>query len=430
MPEISVIVPIYNAVANLDRCVKSILSQSYTDIEIVLVDDGCDDGSNDICDKYARLDRRVRVLHQDNNGVSAARNKGLDIAIGKYISFVDADDWLEPDMLAVTRYYMLVNPKVDICGVNCYVHNTNGNFRQMFSDEKPIYIDENIGYDMLFNASHKEQWGKLYRRKTFMGIRYDETLRVGEPLVANVEIIKRRPIICFLPYKGYHYSISYNSLSKHATERYVGDYIKALMTVWDSFIHENKFRSILENIFVNLLTSITMRLIIENQKNNFKNIERCITFFHTQKENIQMLNLSHKQKEICSRLAEGDIEKISRQINCWYDNYQERMLLFATKFKSIYIYGCGHLGQKIGKFLSKQRIPFSFVVSSSSPPFVIDIDGKKRQCESIDDLSENRDDTGIIMAMTEKSLLEVQPVLNRLGYKNLFNGNELGLHQP
>ncbi len=94
---ISVIVPIYNTDKYLDKCIKSIIQQTWTNLQIILVDDGSSDSSGEICDKYASMDSRIQVIHQKNSGVSAARNKGLQNAVGKYIAFVDADDFLPAD---------------------------------------------------------------------------------------------------------------------------------------------------------------------------------------------------------------------------------------------------------------------------------------------------------------------------------------------
>ena len=98
--QISVIVPVYNAGQHLDRCIKSILCQSFVDFELLLINDGSSDDSASICDNYASGDNRIRVFHQNNTGVSAARNLGLKEMRGKYLAFVDADDYVSPYYLA------------------------------------------------------------------------------------------------------------------------------------------------------------------------------------------------------------------------------------------------------------------------------------------------------------------------------------------
>lgn len=94
---VSVIVPVYNVEEHLGRCVDSILSQTYSNLEIILVDDGATDSSGQICDEYSKKDPRIRVTHKKNGGLSSARNAGIDIARGDYLEFVDSDDWIEPD---------------------------------------------------------------------------------------------------------------------------------------------------------------------------------------------------------------------------------------------------------------------------------------------------------------------------------------------
>lgn len=101
MPEISVVVPVYQVEKYLARCIESILAQTYTDFEVILVDDGSFDNSGDICEKYAISDSRIRVIHKKNGGLSSARNAGLDVAVGEYVTFIDSDDVIHPQYLEV-----------------------------------------------------------------------------------------------------------------------------------------------------------------------------------------------------------------------------------------------------------------------------------------------------------------------------------------
>ena len=98
MPQISVIVPVYNVQRYLRRCVDSILSQTFSNLEVILVDDGSPDRCGAICDEYAAADPRVKVIHKPNGGLSSARNAGIEAAAGEYLAFVDSDDWLDADM--------------------------------------------------------------------------------------------------------------------------------------------------------------------------------------------------------------------------------------------------------------------------------------------------------------------------------------------
>ena len=98
MPKLSVIIPIYNTEKYLRDCIESILAQTFTDFELILVDDGSADRSGAICDEYCQLDGRIKVIHQKNGGVTVARKRGTEAASGDYISFIDSDDWIEPNM--------------------------------------------------------------------------------------------------------------------------------------------------------------------------------------------------------------------------------------------------------------------------------------------------------------------------------------------
>lgn len=99
LPKVSIIIPVYKAESYLHRCIDSILAQTFADWELLLIDDGSPDRSGDICDEYAVKDKRIRVYHKKNGGVSSARQKGLDMARGEYVIHVDPDDWVEPSML-------------------------------------------------------------------------------------------------------------------------------------------------------------------------------------------------------------------------------------------------------------------------------------------------------------------------------------------
>ena len=117
---ISVIVPVYNVELLLDRCVSSITNQTFTNLEIILVDDGSTDGSGMICDLWSDKDTRVKVIHKKNGGLASARNAGLVLASGNYISFVDSDDWISPEMLRILYEKINLN-NADIAVCNYYV---------------------------------------------------------------------------------------------------------------------------------------------------------------------------------------------------------------------------------------------------------------------------------------------------------------------
>lgn len=126
MTQISIIVPVYNCEQFLAPCIDSILEQTYNNLEVILVDDGSSDGSSAICDRYTEQDCRVRCIHQKNSGAAAARNKGLDVASGAYVAFVDSDDWIDPEMYG-TMMQAAVEQDCDLVICDCVKEFHNGN---------------------------------------------------------------------------------------------------------------------------------------------------------------------------------------------------------------------------------------------------------------------------------------------------------------
>ncbi len=173
MSKISVIVPIYNVEKYLDRCVSSIVGQTFRDFELILVDDGSPDGCPAICDEYAEKDSRIRVIHKENGGLSSARNAGLDIARGEYISFIDSDDYISERMLEAL-FGAIERAGADICScgiVNVYEDGTEGiwNIKDMIGDSEAflrgLYDD---------SAVPVAACNKLYKRELWSEMRFPE----------------------------------------------------------------------------------------------------------------------------------------------------------------------------------------------------------------------------------------------------------------
>lgn len=173
---ISVIVPVYNVDSFLNKCVDSILMQTYTNLEIILVDDGSHDNCSVICDSYAQKDSRVRVIHQKNRGISAARNSGMDIATGDYISFVDSDDYLSPFFYEYLMDAIKKNPEVGVVGCQ-YYRDEDGvikPYTRYKVDEPTIYSYNHFCEDTLLGNLSVVVWNKLYNASLLQEIRFRE----------------------------------------------------------------------------------------------------------------------------------------------------------------------------------------------------------------------------------------------------------------
>lgn len=172
---ISVIIPIYKVEAYLEKCIESVRSQTYKDIEIILVDDGSPDNCGAVCDRYQKMDERIKVLHKENGGLSDARNKGLDIATGEYVLFVDSDDFIHPNMIELL-YCSLQETDADIsvCGFKTVSEEYKISFDSGVKQGKREVFE---GQEVMNQLQHKNlltvvAWNKLYKRKLFADIRY------------------------------------------------------------------------------------------------------------------------------------------------------------------------------------------------------------------------------------------------------------------
>lgn len=191
MPEISVIVPVYNVEKYLNRCINSILAQTFTDFELILVDDGSTDNSPKICDEYAKNDHRVVVIHKENGGVSSARNMGLKYAASEYVTFIDADDEVL-DTYLMNLYKYNEYDYVVSGAVHKYINENNNLIKENathFDDSKGTHINE-LPKDFFYNGIIHPCWGKLYKREIIIknNIKF-QSVRCSEDSLFNLQYL-------------------------------------------------------------------------------------------------------------------------------------------------------------------------------------------------------------------------------------------------
>ena len=181
-PVLSIIVPIYNVEQWLSACIDSVLSQTFLDWELILVNDGSSDRSGAICDEYATRDARIRVIHKANGGVNTARNAGIQASNGEYITFIDADDaFYTPDTLEKNMRYMIedINKEIDVVSMPQYLQQEDGSFvtkplqfkNQILKDKKELFLNWYTG--IIIDGAN---WGKIFRKKIFDGWKLTEDL--------------------------------------------------------------------------------------------------------------------------------------------------------------------------------------------------------------------------------------------------------------
>lgn len=231
-PTVSIIVPVYNAEKTLKRCVNSIINQSYKDWELLLIDDGSTDDSSVICDEYEQKDNRIRAFHKQNEGVSSARNVGLDNAIGEWVTFIDSDDWIEKKMLNISN----IISNVDL--ICCY-YIAEG-WKEWVSDpyKNKIYKD-NMMDEFLTECLLKSVfiWGKFFKRNLIekYKMRFDTNLSYSEDTLFIYSYICYIKSVQTFSDSFYHYDKNESSLSKRCEDwqRY-SDTLERELTVIDN----------------------------------------------------------------------------------------------------------------------------------------------------------------------------------------------------
>ncbi len=211
-PRISVIVPVYKAERYLQECINSILNQTFTDLELILVDDGSPDNSGAICDEYAEKDKRVKVFHQENRGVSAARNLGIDNAKGEYITFVDSDDYIESYTLEIL-YYDIISNKADI---SCaHGRSKYSDTKEALEKSKQIIWRDNdaIKKSLLDHSATYSSCRKLYKKEFINDIRFEEGRKIHEDSFFVFCCCLKKPVFVMRNVFVYHYRENPDSAS-------------------------------------------------------------------------------------------------------------------------------------------------------------------------------------------------------------------------
>ena len=215
-PVVSVIVPVYNAQKSLARCIDSILNQTFKDFELILLDDGSTDTSGEICDRYAEIDERVRVIHKENSGVSDTRNRGLDIAEGKYLQFLDSDDWITPEAtglfvrtveenqcdMVIADFYRVIGERVSQKGAI----EEDGLMDQVTFAENMLQKPADFYYGVLWNKLYKREIVESYR------LRMDSSVSGCEDFMFNLEYVRHIRSVYALKVPVYYYVKTKGSL--------------------------------------------------------------------------------------------------------------------------------------------------------------------------------------------------------------------------
>lgn len=236
MEKISIIVPIYNVEKYLERCIESILKQTYTNIELILVNDGSLDKCGTICDEYAEKDNRIKVIHKINSGLSSARNAGLSIATGNYIAFIDSDDWIKEDMVAYL-YFLIKKYEADISICGYFAVDKKFKMNHNFETEKIDLFDKNEILNLYFRVDKNVRgimfvWRRLYRKEILQGISFTEGM-TSEDIDFSYRIFNRCEKCVVGNLKKYFYNLENNN---SITRSKVGEKNFHSLDMWNKVI--------------------------------------------------------------------------------------------------------------------------------------------------------------------------------------------------
>lgn len=255
-PKVSVIVPVYRVEKYLHRCVDSILQQTYSNLEVILVDDGSPDRCGIICDDYADKDSRILVIHQENLGLAMARNKGLNVSTGEFILFVDSDDYIHHKMIETMVNNLLeTSSDVCICGRHRFSSETSVDEDQLFQnfqEEKKFFTKKHALVHLFTDMSliRHAAWDKIYKKSIYENIFFPEG-KYYEDGATTFRLLSKCEKISYISDPFYYYAINPNSITEQKyTEKHAIDHMNVLSSAIQYFQNtEFETAAIIWNIF-------------------------------------------------------------------------------------------------------------------------------------------------------------------------------------
>lgn len=202
--KLTIIIPVYNVEATLERCIESVVHQDFNDYELILVDDGSPDSSPAICDKWAVKDQRIHVIHKENGGLSDARNAGLDIAQGDYITFIDSDDFIDPHTYTPLMSYLEDHPKTDILEYPAVLFYNSEKQEDLRFPNQTVYHDMEDYWYHEKAYEHSYAWNKLYRKSLFDEARFPTGV-VFEDICTLHKLLEKTQVLATINQGCYYY---------------------------------------------------------------------------------------------------------------------------------------------------------------------------------------------------------------------------------
>lgn len=321
MAEVSIIVPVYQVENYIRQCVDSILSQTFTDFELILVDDGSKDGSGQICDEYAGKDERVKVIHQENGGLSEARNTGMDQMVGNYFMFVDSDDYIAPTMVE-KLYKSILSEDADIAVCNFLYYFENDKKKSFSTRVKSEILS---GKEIFYRRKNERNygiwtvaWNKLYKSGTFGKVRFPYGKYHEDEFWAN-EIYQMDITVIIIPECLYYYRQRDNSIMGKKCIARNFDIIEAFQERISVYLKEQKY---VDQAYKVLIFSLEY---LEESK-------RLIT---NSKEKKRFIQAEKRTKEIIKQLKKRQLSNIQRISLVFIDMNPCLVFAVGMKFRGV-----------------------------------------------------------------------------------------------
>ena len=268
MDKISIIIPIYNVEAYLGQCIETVLRQTYPELEILLIDDGSKDSSGKICDNYAEKDQRIIVIHKENGGLSDARNAGIDRATGKYLAFIDSDDYVHPQYIELLyRTITASDSDMVICGFKEVAEQEIVEYRSIAEGAvkwKALQGREKLAQLLDNNLQTVVAWNKMYRCKLWKQLRYPKG-RLQEDEFVIHHLLEQADRVCYLEETLYYYRQREKSIMSHVSLKNIWDGYDALMEREQFFIEKKEKEAYKENLINQLYYAVGHYKYVEQE---------------------------------------------------------------------------------------------------------------------------------------------------------------------
>lgn len=305
-PLISIVIPVYNAEKTLERCVDSVLQQSLSDYEAILIDDGSKDRSGAICDQYASTDQRIRVVHQSNCGVSCARNAGIEVAHGTYITFLDSDDWIAPTHLE--QYYHAMTQFACDVVIGGYSKTEGSQVTQCLPHKTGCFGNKIWESICLDSSIYGYLWNKLFR----MDILQNHSLRLREDMYSQedlefcLSIFKEADQIALIDCNSYQYCYSPNK-RKPPFWDFIANQLKLLRIAQKKTHLSDKATACVHDRILSLLYA---GLYTASEQDNFEDVVQRVARLEGLHDLLKTVDASGEQGFVARNFALGRYDRI------------------------------------------------------------------------------------------------------------------------